>query len=183
MPTNSNLSSIKNRVKSLISDKEIIEIVVFGSILKGKVSPSDVDLAVILDKKPSQQLLKKINSFNEFHISILTANEFFLNSPSIVHTLVREGYGLKNNKFLAENFKFSNKILYNYSLISFPASMKVKIVNILRGKREEKGIVESNEGKWLANQVFVVPINSEKLFEEFFSRFSIKFTKSYVLIH
>jgi len=183
MPISSNLSSIKNRLKSLISDEEIIEILVFGSVLKGKISPSDIDIAVISYKKPSQQLLKKISSFDEFHISIMTAQEFFINSPSIAHTLIREGYGLRNNKFLAENFRFSNKILYNYSLISLPASMKVRIVNILRGKKGEKGIVESNGGKWLANQVFVIPIISEKLLEEFFSRFSIKFTKSYVLMH
>lgn len=183
MPIGLNLSLIRNKLKPLFLEKEIIEIIVFGSAIKGKPSPGDIDIAIILHEKPSQQLLKKISSFKEFHISILTAKEFLVNSPSIVHTLIREGYGLKNNKFLAENFRFSNKILYNYSLTSFPASMKVKIVNILRGKKGEKGIVENNEGKWLANQVFIVPINSEKLFEEFFNKFSIKFTKSYVLIH
>ena len=179
----SNLLLIRNKLKNLLSDKEVIELFVFGSSIKGKVLPRDIDIAILTYKKLSLELQKKISKITGFHISVLTAKEFFINPPSIAHTLIREGYGLKNKKFLAESYRFSNKILFSYSMVSFPSSMKVKIVNILRGKKGGKGIVEFNGGEWIANQVFSVPLESEKIFDEFFDKFSIKFKKSYILIH
>lgn len=179
----SNLLPIKNKLRDLLSDKEVIEIFVFGSFIKGKSFPKDIDIAILTHKKISSELKKKISKIMGFHISILTAKEFFINPPSIVHTLVREGYGLKDKKFLAESYRFSNKVLFSYSVALFPSSTKVKIVSILRGKKGEKGIVESNGGEWIANQVFSVPLESEKIFDEFFNKFSVKFKKSYILIH
>lgn len=183
MPTNLNLLSIKNKLKTLLLDKEIIEIIIFGSAIKGKLVPRDIDLALIVSKEPSKELLKKINSIIGFHISIIKVKEFFVNPPSIVHTLIREGYSLKSKKFIAENFRFLNRVMYNYSLTSLSASDKVRLVNILRGKRREKGIVKSNSGKWIANQVFIAPLNTEKIFDELFNNFKIKFNKNYILIH
>ena len=174
---------LKNKLKGLLSDKEVIEIVVFGSAIKGKIIPRDIDLAVICHEKPSPHLLAKIKKLEEFHVSMLTAKEFLINSPSIVHTLVREGYGLKNKKLLAENLRFVGRVLFTYNLVQFASSPKVKIVNILRGKKREKGIVEKNEGKWLSNQTFTVPLSAEKIFDEFFSNFNIKYEKVYVLMH
>ena len=168
MPAILNLSLIKNKLKNFFSDKKIIDILLFGSAIKGKLIPGDTDIAVILYEKPSKEFLEKINSIKDFHISVITAKEFFINSPSIIHTLIREGYSLKNKKFISENFRFSNK---------------VRLVNILRGKRGEKGIVESNNGKWIANQVFISPLNSEKIFDELFDNFKVNFNKKDILIH
>ena len=55
MPINSNLSLIKNKLKSLLLDKEIIDIILFGSSIKGKLIPRDIDIALILYKKPSKR--------------------------------------------------------------------------------------------------------------------------------
>ena len=183
MPAILNLSLIKNKLKNFFSDKKIIDILLFGSAIKGKLIPGDIDIAVILYEKPSKEFLEKINSIKGFHISVITAKEFFINSPSIIHTLVREGYSLKNKKFISENFRFSNKVMYSYVLTSLSPSNKVKLVNILRGKMGEKGIVESNNGKWIANQVFISPLNSEKIFDELFDNFKVNFNKKDILIH
>lgn len=179
----SNLLLIRNKLRNLLFNEEVIEIFVFGSSIKGKAIPKDIDIAILTYKNPSLEFQKKISKIIGFHISVLTAKEFFINPPSIAHTLIREGYGLKNKKFLAESYRFSNKILFSYSVASFPSSIKVKIVNILRGKKGEKGIVEFYGGEWIANQVFSVPMESEKIFDEFFDKFSVKFKKSYILIH
>ena len=180
---NSKISPLRNKLKGLILDKEVIEIVVFGSAIKGKITPGDIDIAVISHEKPSPQLLAKIKKLEEFHVSMLTAKEFLIDSPSIVHTLIREGYGLKNKKLISENFRFVGKALFTYNLVQFASSPKVKIVNILRGKKGEKGIVEKNGGEWLANQTFTVPLNAEKIFEEFFSNFKINYSRFYILMH
>lgn len=183
MPTNLNLSLVKSKLKNLLLSKEVIDIIIFGSAIKGKAIPGDIDIAVILYKEPSEELHKKISLIKGFHISIITAKEFFINPPSIVHTLIREGYSIKSRKFISENFDFSNKAMYIYVLTSLSPSNKVRLVNILRGKKGEKGLVESSKGKWIANRVFIIPISAEKIFDELFDNFGVNFNKNFVLMH
>jgi len=177
------ISQIKNKLDFLIKDKEIIDLILFGSIIKGKTIPKDIDIAIILEKELTNILKEKIKNLKNFHMSIITLKEFFVNPPSIINTLFREGYSLKNRRYLCENFKFSNKVLFKYSLTSLGASEKVKIVNILRGKGKEKGLVETYNGEWLANQVFIVPVSVSSLFEGFFNNFKLNFKRYYVLMH
>ncbi len=177
------ISQIRNKLKFLIENKEVLDVLIFGSIIKGKPIPSDIDIAVIIKKELPEKIKEKLKKLNNFHISIITLEEFFVNKPSIVNTLLREGYSIKNKKYFAENFRFLNKVLFVYFLTNLNASKKVKVVNILKGKDKEIGLVKKYKGEWLAKQVFVVPVGSENLFEEFFNNFKIKFKKYYVLMH
>lgn len=170
------LSYIRNKLKKELKDKEILDIIAFGSIVKGKEKPNDIDIAIISNKHIS------LNNPN-FHVSLIKPEDFFVNPPALINTLFREGYSLKNRKPFSELYNFSNKVLFKYELSSLNPSMKVKAVNALRGKNEEQGLVEKNKGEWLANQVFFVPVENEHLFVEFFNNFKIKFKKFYVLIH
>lgn len=174
---NSKILSIRNKLKDLLKNKEILDIVLFGSSIKGKILPKDIDIAIIT-KNP-----EKIKSIEGFHISVLKPDDFFINPPTIINTLMREGYSLKNNKSFSEIYRFSNKILFIYGLKSLKASTKVRVVNILRGKGKEKGFVTENKGEWLANQVFIIPTEKEYIFEKFFLNFKIKYRKFYVLMH
>lgn len=173
---NSRILLIKSKLKKYLKRKDILDIIVFGSSVKGKALPNDVDVAVISNVKIAIEVLG-------FHVSFLKPIDFFVNPPSIVNTLFREGYSLKKNKSFSEVYGFSNNILFKYELIGLNSSLKVKIVNLLRGKGKDKGIVEENNGKWMANQVFLVPIDKEHIFEKFFINFKIKHNKFYVLIH
>ena len=170
------ISKIKNKLKRELRDKDILDVILFGSTIKGKASPEDIDIAILTEKQFNLEI-------KGAHISLIKPKDFFVNPPSIAHTLLREGYSLKNNKYLAENLKFNNKVLFTYSLTNLNASKKVKIVNILRGKNKQKGMIEEYNGEWLANQVFTIPVEKSNIFEKFFINFEIRFTKSYILIH
>ena len=169
-------SQIRTKLKPYLKDKEIVDIILFGSFVKGKSAPNDIDVAFITDKN----LKPKIKNF---HISIIKPAEFFKNPPTIATTLLREGYSLKNKKTLAEKLRFKNKILFNYSLTNLNSSKKVKIVNLLRGKNKSKGMVKELGGEWLANHLFIVPPKSDNLFEKFFINHEILFKRLYILIH
>ncbi|MBU1103249.1 MAG: nucleotidyltransferase domain-containing protein [Nanoarchaeota archaeon] len=169
------LSKTRNKLKSLLKDKDALDVIVFGSTVKGKTTPNDVDIAVITNKKISLD-------YEDFHVSVLSPDEFFTGSSTLITTLLKEGYSLKNKKSFSETLGFRNKVLFTYTLSSLKNSAKVKIVNILRGKKTA-GMVEECGGKWLAPQVFICPISSDRIFEQFFINSKIKFQKSYVLIH
>ena len=109
MLMNSKILLIKKKLDKLLKDKEILDIILFGSFVKGKSLPNDIDIAIVTDKEIKPELAG-------FHISIIKPEEFFKNPPSIVHTLFREGYSLKNNKSVAELYRFSSNILFVYEL-------------------------------------------------------------------
>jgi len=44
-------------------------------------------------------------------------------------------------------------------------------------------MVKENKGEWISNQVFIIPVINEYIFERFFLNFEINFKKFYVLIH
>jgi len=184
MPINSKLESRASKeLKFLIKSREVADVIVFGSAVKGKAIPRDIDVAVVFYSKPTEELEEKLKEIRGLHISILTAKDFFINAPFLVNVLLREGYSIKNRRFLSENLKFLSRVLFKYDLASLSASTKVRTVNILHGKIRGEGLVEKNKGEWIANQVFFVPVSADKLFEEFFSNFKIRYKKFYVLIH
>ena len=176
MQMTSKISLIKSKLKDILKDPKIIDILVFGSTIKGKANPNDLDIAIITEK-PFKKEIKGV------HLSVIKPRDFFIKPPSLTHTLLREGYSLKNNKPLSEYYKFNNKVLFFYELKGLNPSKKVKVVNFLKGKQKKGGLVKEKNGKWIANQVFIVPIGNENIFEKFFLNLKVKFKKSYVLIH
>ncbi len=170
------LSKVKNKLKKFLKDKEILDIILFGSAIKGKALPRDIDVAIITNKEIKPEI-------SGFHISLIKPEEFFIKQPSIANTILREGFSLRKNAFFSEGLKFKNKVLFTYKLNDKKPSEKVKIVNILHGKNKERGIVEEYEGKWLANQVFITPVTAEHIIESLLINLKMKFSKSYILIH
>ncbi|MBI2630003.1 nucleotidyltransferase domain-containing protein [Candidatus Pacearchaeota archaeon] len=172
---NLEILQIKNKLKNYLNDKRILDIIIFGSAVKGKAMPNDIDIAIICNEDIKIDI-------NNFHISVLKSEDF-LKPISIINTLFREGYSLKYNMPFSEVHKFSSKVLFRYELSGLNSSTKVKVVNFLRGKGNSSGIVKENKGEWLANQVFLIPITNEHIFEKFFINFNVKYKKFFILIH
>jgi len=167
------LPKIKNKLKELINDKNVYDVVLFGSSVKGKNIPRDIDIAIISEKD--------VEDIKGFHVSRLNIRDF--SKPvSLVKTLLREGYSLKKNMAFAEVYGFKNKCLFKYDLRGLSSSEKVKVVKFLRGKTGESGLVLEKGGEWLNNQVFFSPVIFESIFERFFLNNKIKFKKYFVLI-
>jgi predicted nucleotidyltransferase len=172
-----NFAIIKKDFKDIIKNTLVLDVVVFGSYVKGKTNPKDIDVAVLVKEET------KINLDKHYHISVINLEDFFIKPVSLVNTLLREGFSLKHNKLFSEVFKFSSKLLFTYELKDKNASFKVKVVNILRGLKKNKGLVEKQAGEWLSRQVFFAPIKSENIFKDFFNQHSIKYKMFYLLIH
>jgi len=171
-----NLLQIKNRLKPLLNNKDIIDIILFGSFVKGKENPNDIDIAIITTEK-------NITEIDGFHTSIINPEEFFINPPTLATTLLKEGFSIKNNKPFSQVLRFENKTMFSYSLTKLKDSEKVRAVQTLRGKNKERGFVEEYKGSWLSNNLFTIPIESEHLFEKLFEKNKIPYKKWSILIH
>lgn len=167
------LLKIKKDFKDILNDKSVYDVVLFGSFVKGKINPQDIDIAIITNKD--------LRISGKYHVSFISLNDFF-KPISLINTLLREGYSLKRNKPFSEVYGFFSRTLFRYDLSNLPSSKKVQVVNFLRGKGKEEGLVIQRKGEWVSNQVFLSPTVCESIFENFFINSKVKFKKYYVLI-
>ena len=82
---------IRNLKKFLSED--IGDIIIFGSTVKGKGIPKDIDLCIVFKDKIDLKNVNMINSKlgNNFHISSLTMRNFLDKKHPLAQTLLFEG--------------------------------------------------------------------------------------------
>ena len=166
--------------------KEIVDIVIFGSFVKGKILPRDIDVCIIFREKINIELNKIAGeSFGkdlEVHVSSLTVDNFFSKLHSLAKTLLKEGISLISKKGLSESLGFSQSVLYSYSLREKKQTDKTKVVYILKGRNRKRGFVAFAGGEWLADNCFIVPVNNDNEIIKILNKWQVKYERQNILI-
>lgn len=153
--------------------KALDDIILFGSAVKGKIDPNDIDLALLIKKEAEITKIKgdiKLISINA-DIEIIDS----IYSPLWV-VLVREGFSVRKNKFLYEIYGLEPVVLYKYSLKKLNPTEKVQFT------RGIKRVLKDTMGKILSRTVVLVPISKKIEFDEFLSTWNLFYeTQSYEL--
>ena len=171
------LSEIMNYQKKLkkLLNNEIVDIILFGSFVKGGFS-KDIDIALMVkDKLNIEDIKKEINEIikEEKDIQIIDLDSIY--SP-IWLTLIKEGFSVKKNKFFFELYKIEPVVLYKYSLEKLTNVQKVQF---------ERGIKQilGDKGTYLTRSVVVVPIDLKNRFMDFLKTWDIYYEcKEYELL-
>jgi predicted nucleotidyltransferase len=169
---------------------DVFDIVVYGSIVKGKENVNDIDIAVILNKKTSlDQKLKLAEALKtkldfigkEVDVKVIDISDLL--DPNFIarQAILAEGYSLINKKFLHELFGFSVRILFKYSLSKLTYSKKKMFYYALKGRRGQKGLLKLRNGKQISDCVIEVPVEHSEEFRNLFEQQNIEFeTKNIV---
>lgn len=170
-----------------IKRPDIVDAILFGSAVKGKILPRDLDVCLIFkDKVPLtfvDQLAKDAGGkdFN-LHISTLTINNFFTKPHPLIKTLLNEGVSIATNKKLSENFNLTSYALYSYTLRGLKPSNKVSFVYVLKGRGKEKGFVEGLDGEWINDGCFIIPIEKDNEILSVMKKWGINYKRKVLLI-
>lgn len=143
------------KIKNL---KGILSIVLFGSVARGDDNiSSDVDIAIIHERKDESSLREKINEVKPERVQVTILNIKDLpKETEIVGALSGEGLLLHGNPIIIKERELNlrPKLLLNYTLSNLEQKEKVKVSRALYGyvsyskhkgknyKSEIKGIVE-----------------------------------------
>ncbi|MFC1732276.1 hypothetical protein ACFL6I_18385 [candidate division KSB1 bacterium] len=85
---------------------------------------------------------------------------------------------------MAKKSQFSpNKVVYTYDLSKAKSSTKVRFVYLLKGRRDEDGLVKQFKGKFIAPGCFILPIKKDKEMQEVFQKWNIKPKRIEVVTH
>lgn len=155
---------LAKELKKLLKNKDIEDIILFGSQIKGKLNPSDLDIAIIinnnLDKIKLKEKIQEITK-QKLDLQFLTIKDF---EKPIHLTLIKEGYSIKNQDYIHNILRIKPIILFKYSLKDLTASKKVMFE---RAIKSFKGIEK------LSNRVVLVPIETSKEFSDFLKQWNL----------
>jgi predicted nucleotidyltransferase len=153
--------------------KEIDDIVVFGSFVKDKFQPNDIDLAVISEEK-SIYFAGKISSElpKNAHMELLSSKQIYQTRVGI--SIILEGFSIKHNKFLRDILGISPKKIYVYEIRNLKPSEKRQFNRALLEH------LKTTRGDKLGAGSVMIPTEKSGFFDDFLERWNLKFNaKSY----
>lgn len=177
--------------KCLKAEKEerIFDIVIFGSLVKGKPDPRDIDIMVIFIEGSLKERVDIIQGIKSRIKKKIDANLDIkqcllkdLFSPEFLARtgILLEGYSIFKAKKFCETLGFSSYSLFWYNLKNLSHSQKVKFNYILAG-RNQKGVIELLNGTRLMSGVVKIPIEHSLEFENIVKNNKITYNKKNIL--
>lgn len=158
------MRELTNKLKKLLKDESILDILIFGSFAKHATRKRDLDLAILTEKEIERISLKrKLEQMTgkEIDLQIVSLKDY---DKFIWIALIREGFSVKHNVYLHEVYGIKPCILYKYSLKPLSLSKKVMFERAIRSfKNIEK----------LSNRVVLVPIEQSGEFADFLRQWNI----------
>ena len=177
------------KIKGWIKKNNVIDVVLFGSSVRGNLNPKDVDICIIIkdnDEKKSIELVDSLGKLTDnfklkFHINILVASSL-ISGNTLAKTLLNEGYSIRHNKNFSSVIGYGNKSLFVYTLKNFSPSKRVRFHYLLKGRYGSKGMLKETQGKFLGAGSILVPTEKEDLLKEIFDKWDVKYRIDRILV-
>lgn len=175
------MKKLKKSLKSLLKkEKFLVDIFIFGSVLKSKYQPRDVDLIILFREKNYKKIeeiiyqIKKIGDKLKInlHSEPLIIDDIY--NEKVYLSLLHEGYSIRNMKFISNMLNFKPYLLITYNLKDKKSSDKVRFSYALYGRKKGEGLLKTLSGKELGKGSILVPIDKESLIKEFFKQWNVK---------
>lgn len=183
------LKQLKKCLECEKRDEKIFDIVVYGSSVKGKRSPRDVDIAVIFLEGNLHERLDKIQAIKRrlkplniaVDIKQVTLKDLF-SSEFLARTgILSEGISIFKNKRFSELLGYKPYSIFSYELKGLSHTQKVKFNYILSGRNSMKGVIKELNGERISSGAIKIPIENSIEFEEVLKANKINYKKKDVL--
>ncbi len=160
--------------------KEIKDIVLFGSLIRGKTKPKDIDILIIFKTKINKDIeykFRKLLSNYAQNISIISKTEKEYIEPSFDarEGILFEGYSIINSRFIAEDFGFTSFGLFFYDTKNMTNAKKTSFYYALNGRSSNEGVIDKLNAIKLSDNIIAVPLNNIEVAKEFFEYWGLNY--------
>ncbi|MEK6938787.1 MAG: nucleotidyltransferase domain-containing protein [Nanoarchaeota archaeon] len=167
--------------------KEVLDIILFGSVLKGKEKPKDIDILLLFKEKNNLDLMQKLRKSLELladkpiEVTGKTYSELFSESFTAREALLSEGYSLINNVSLAKGMGYQPRVMFNYNLKGKNKSERMRFYYSLYG-RGVPGILKKLNSIKYTDTIIICPIEHQEEMRNFLDSWKIEFKDTPILI-
>jgi len=160
----------------------IVDIILFGSAVKGSLKPNDIDVAVILKKTDEYQLAdlrSEFNFENSVHLNLVLMENIF--DTPLFKVLLSEGISLLDGKTLRAKLGVDAGTIFSVNLVKLQKSKKVLFYYALQGKKGIGGLLENVKGKLIGRSVVFIPVEYVAEFKDFLESWNVDYYRMDVL--
>ena len=172
-------------------NKDVLDIVQFGSSVEEGKIPNDIDIAVIFNKIPlkeqldqAQKIKKQLEKLVELpiHINSFDFYTLFDNSNFAKDSILFYGKSIIHQKDFSKSLGFSSKIQIYYSLEKLRKKDKIRFNYMLSGKGGKYGLLKEHNGELLKPGLIEINPEFENIFVSSIKKFNVEFKVKNVLI-
>ncbi|MDI6737563.1 MAG: hypothetical protein QME12_03535 [Nanoarchaeota archaeon] len=175
------LKSWSQSLRPLLKKYELLEdIIFFGSFVKGKSKPKDMDVALLVCRKDEslineieKEILKNLQGLKA-DFTVFTLKEIY---SEVWLSVITSGFSVSRGAFLREAYGIAPCKLYKYALTSLSPVQRVQF------SRGLKAVSEETKSTRVSRAIVIVPLENSERFEEFLKTWDIDFeTRRYELL-
>lgn len=183
------LSFLSSECSKLAKNKGIFDIVLYGSAVKGKEEPGDIDLLLIFREISLKERAETAQNFKEklrtklkgIDIKTINLHELFESDFLARQAVLVEGYSLVHNMPFCERMGFKGYALFTYNLKGLTQNDKTKFIYALSGRIKE-GIASELKAESLGRGAVIVPISNSLRFEAFMQKWNLNYEKKKIVV-
>jgi len=159
----SRVAAYQKELRKLLDDN-LIDIILFGSSVKGGVA-GDMDIALVIKEKQDISIIKKkIRDLIKIaDIQIISLDSIY---SSIWLTLIKEGFSIRKNKYLSEMYGIKPSVIFKYSLSKLNPVQKVQFARGISKVISDKGVI-------LTRSVVLMPIQLKNEMIDFLKNWDV----------
>jgi predicted nucleotidyltransferase len=180
---------LESEAKELYKKEEpkIVDIILFGSTLKGKEKPDDVDILALFKSKIDYELVQRFRRAlekklkMEVEITAKTYPQMFSAEFLAREGLLESGYSLINKVSLAEGFGYRSLHLFTYRLGDKSKSERMRFYYALYG-RNGVGILQKLKAEKYTDTMVACPTESCEEMKQFFGYWKVEYKDVPVLM-
>ncbi len=172
---------LKNNLKRIVDKRpEIDDILVFGSIVKGKEHPNDIDIIIIfkktVDKNVEYEIRKELEKYHS-DISIISKTKKTVLEPAFDarESLLFEGISILSGKNSAKEYGFSSLGMFKYKIKGWSNLEKTKFYHALNGRSGEEGMLRKLNCIKLSDNIILAELDKIELTKEFLDTWKIDY--------
>lgn len=165
---------------------KVLDVLLYGSSVKGKLEPEDVDLLVLFAGRADEHLAHdlekdlKVKGFSA-DVKAKSWSELFETSFLAREAILSEAVSLINGKPLHSLFGYVSFALFKYSLAGLAGTQRVRFHYALRG-RNSAGFLEKVGGIKFTDSSVLVPTENADEFSSFLNNWKLDSSSVFVLV-
>ncbi len=164
---------------------EILDIIAFGSAVKGKHRPKDIDILILFSRKENRELANQIlKAFKDsgYNADIVTAvfRDLFNTDLLPRENILLEGISMINKSKVSDALGYKSFILFKYNLKKFSKSKRVQFFYALSGRKND-GILKKF-GHRLGKDTLLISVEKSDEFKEFLDSWKVGYQEYELLM-
>lgn len=179
------ISTIENFYKKY--KEELLDIILFGSTIRGKEKPKDMDILLLFRQKEDRnieyELRKELEKYYD-NIEIIMKNYDSLTKKDFQarQAYLSEGFSLIKKEFIAESYGYTNIALFKYNLKGWNQTKRMQFQYALYGRDKKSGMMKQLKLSKFADTTLLCPIENTQACKEFLAYWNLNTEAIVILI-